>query len=403
MAPRVCVPAPQLHAALGRTSSWARSLQAPTLIGGESSGKLRWREGEPRGREPAITLGRHSARQASPLRRPQVWADPDPPCGSPSRGVRPGAVRTRTASRPVNRASQRLAGRLRPGSPRPATGHPHPAVCRPLSGGAFSRECPIVRNPLSAWWSGGDDEIRLAATGLPSAPCRPTHVQPPRGPLTAERHRSGGPVAPGTLGGCGVTVAVSWELLQLSLEPPGVGGAQAEQVRGCGRGRRRACRAPDPTPAASAGPLCPPSPVGDAEVQRGLVTSSVPGKQRTAEPGVQSVLGPTRLPGQHQPRSGARDVSTEQLVAAKASGKLRGIERPPGPGTTCRSVPTAPQTWPRAAPHSPGRPLHLTHSGGRTPMPRAPRIRPPRHRAVGTEKDPVTSCPAALGRHSRPS
>lgn len=206
-----------------------------------------------------------------------------------------------------------------------------------------------------------------------------------------------------------VALAMSRELFRLS---PGVGGD-------AGRGQRGTSRAP----AAWAGrlgrgfPSSSPSPIGDAEVRRGWVTSPVPGAQHAAEPGVRSVPGPLASragwrAGQGQPRSGARDASMETLVLAKAPGKLQGVKRHPGPGHDAGPVPAIAQTlslsrrtrrWAPACTPLPGPPVppHILRweNADAPKHGRAPCIRPPGHRAVGAEKDPVTCCPAVPGRH----
>lgn len=102
----------------------------------------------------------------------------------------------------------------------------------------------------------------------------------------------------------------------------------------------------------------------------------------------------------------------EMLVLAKAPGKLQGVNRHPGPGHDARPVPAIPQTlslsrrtrrWALACTPLPGPPAppHILRweNADAPKHGRAPCIRPPGHRAVSAEKDPVTCCPAVPGRH----
>lgn len=86
-------------------------------------------------------------------------------------------------------------------------------------------------------------------------------------------------------------------------------------------------------------PSAPPSPVGDVEVQRGLVTSSVPGTQHTAEPGASLCSGP------HPSRDGGVRARAGRVQAPGTCPRRgsswpkhrgnRGVSRvTPDPGTT---------------------------------------------------------------------
>lgn len=197
--------------------------------------------------------------------------------------------------------------------------------------------------------------------------------------------------------------AGGWEVARCTRHVQGA--VPAEPGRGRGRRPRaaenelcssllgRSPRAGVPSPS--------PSPIGDAEVRRGWVTSPCLARSTRQSPGSGPCPGPCPGPlashagqpaGQGQPRSGARDASMEMLVLAKAPGKLQGVKRHPGPGHDARPVPAIPQT------------LSLSRRTRRwalacTPLPRPPA--PPSHTAVGERRRPKAR-PGALHQASRP-
>lgn len=218
--------------------------------------------------------------------------------------------------------------------------------------------------------------------------------------------------------------AGGWEVARCTRHVQGA--VPAEPGRGRGRRPRaaenelcssllgRSPRAGVPSPS--------PSLIGDAEVWRGWVTSPVPGTQHAAEPGVRSV-----------PRSVPRPISLPCRAACRPGpAAFRGPRRVHGDARLGQSTGEAagrqatPRAWARrtaCARYSPD-PVAVSadeavgpglHPVARAACPpphilrwenadapkhgRAPCIRPPGHRAVSAEKDPVTCCPAVPGRH----
>lgn len=237
------------------------------------------------------------------------------------------------------------------------------------------------------------------ATFVLRSHCRRPHPASPhassllRGHLQQSVSPGAGPAA----------AAGGWEVARCTRHVQGAVPAEPGRGRGC-RPRAaenelcssllgRSPRAGVPSPS--------PSPIGDAEVRRGWVTSPVPGAQHAAEPGVRSV-----------PRSVPRPISLPCRAACRPGpAAFRGPRRVHGDARLGQSTGEAagrqatPRAWARrtaCARYSPD-PVAVSADEavgpGLHPVARA--ACPPSHTAVGERRRPKAR-PGALHQASRP-